>query len=206
MKPGQCKSTYILLFLTMISLPLFAADPDVVTFVNGETMTGQLIKVADGKVTFKSDMVGEVTFEWAKVKDLKTTKPFAVVAKGAKLGNHAEQAPEGNLTVSDSKVVVNTAAPVTIPADQAAFVVDQATYEKEMKRGGIFTGWMGAITAGVSLVEATQNNTNIATSFTFVRKSPVAPWMPAKTRTLIDFSNNYGKVTQPGTPDVKTSI
>jgi putative salt-induced outer membrane protein YdiY len=75
-----------------------------------------------------------------------------------------------------------------------------------MQRSGFFTGWVGAITAGVSLVEATQNNTNIATSFTFMRKSPTVDWLRTHSRTVINFSNSYGKVTQPGTPDVKTSI
>ena len=197
------KALLILSCCFCFHLTMFAADPDIVTFVNGETMSGQLVKVADGKVFFKSDMLGDVSFEWAKVKELKTTKPFAVVAKGTKVDKHAPKPPEGTLAVSDNKISVASA---TVPTADAAYVVDQATYEKQMQRSGFLTGWVGAVTAGVSLVEATQNNTNIATSFTFMRKSPTVDWLRTRSRTVIDFSNAYGKVTQPGTPDVKTSI
>ncbi|WP_187148858.1 DUF481 domain-containing protein [Candidatus Korobacter versatilis] len=174
-----------------------------VTFVNGESMSGQLVKVTDGKVFFHSDMVGDVSFDWDKVKDLKTTKPFAVVPKGAKIGKHGEGTSEGTIAVSDNKLSV---ASTTVPTGDAAFVVDQPTFEKQMHHNGFLTGWVGAITAGVSLVRATQDNTNFTSSFTFQRRSPTAEWMTTRSRTLIDFTNVYGKVTQAGTPDVKTSI
>jgi hypothetical protein len=212
MKPLPC---LLLLVLGAAKLAAFAADapkpsaaPDVVTFVNGEQMSGQLLKVADGKVFFHSEMVGDVSFEWAKIKNLKTSKPFAVIAKGEKLGKrHAEsKVPEGTLEVADSKIAIG-GAPAPIPTDQAAFVVDQPAFDKAMStRSGVLQGWIGAVTAGVSLVEATQKDTNFTSGITFVRKSPSVDWMKTTSRTTLDFSNSYGKVTQPGSPDVKTNI
>lgn len=203
------------LVLAAMSLTAFAADTpkpttssDVVTFVNGEQMSGQLLKVADGKIFFHSEMVGDVSFEWAKIKELKTAKPFAVIAKGAKLGKrHTEsKAPEGTLEVSDNKIAVS-GAPTPIPTNQAAYVVDQPTFDKAISgHPGVLQGWVGAVTAGVSLVEATQKNTNFTSGIALVRKNPSVDWMRTSSRTTLDFSNSYGKVTQPGLPDVKTNI
>jgi hypothetical protein len=39
-----------------------------------------------------------------------------------------------------------------------------------------------------------------------VRAVPSETWLTPRNRTTIDFSDSYGKVTQPGTPEVKTSI
>lgn len=206
------KPALLLLAAFTFLLPsAFAADaptsPDVVTFVNGEKISGQLQKVADGKVYFHSDMVGDVSFEWSKVKELKTAKPFAVIAKDAKLRKKgaAKNIPEGTLEVGENKIAVNGAT--TLPTDQAAYIVDQPTFDKQVAHNpGILQGWIGAVTAGVSLVEATQNNQNITTAVALSRRNPALDWISTRSRTTLDFTSSYGKVTQPGTPDVKTNI
>lgn len=199
---------FCLLFMIVLSSLLLAADapqPDVVTFVNGEQMSGKLVKVADGKVFFHSDMVGDVSFEWAKVKDLKTAQKFAVLPKGAKLAKkNPDHIPEGTLSVTDGTIAV---ASTTVPAAQTPYVVDQASFDKQMQqRSSFLSGWTGAITAGVSLVEATQKNQNFTTGIALVRKNPGVDWLRTTSRTVFDFTDSYGKVTQPGTPTVKTSI
>lgn len=193
--------------LSVVSVAAIAADTpkDVIVFVNGEQMSGQLTKVADGKVFFHSDMVGDISVEWAKVKDLKTAKPFAVISKGVKLGKRPPtHVPEGALEVENNKIAVGG---TTIPTEQAAYVVDQPTYDKQIEHSpGMLSGWIGSVTAGVSLVEATQNSRNFTSAVALVRKSPTVDWMRTRSRTTLDFSSSYGKVTQPGVPDVKTNI
>ena len=208
-----CSARFLgyILSICAVSLAAIAADAgpaDVVTFVNGERMSGKLLKVADGKVFFHSEMVGDVSFEWAKVKELNTVKPFAVIAKGTKLGKHEEnKVPEGTLVVSDNKIAVTGATAGTVPTEQAAFVVDQPGFDKAIsQRPGFTQGWVGAVTAGLSLVEATQKNQNFTSGITLVRKSPSVDWMNTTSRTSLDFSNSYGKVTQPGSPTLKTNI
>lgn len=204
----KCSLLTLLQIITLLTAFSFAADapksPDVVTFVNGEQMSGALTKVVDGKVFFHSDMIGDVTFDLAKVKEMKTAKPFAVIAKGEKAQKHPPKAPEGTLVVSDNNIAVGSA---TVPAAQVADVIDQPTYDKQIEHHqGFFNGWVGAVTAGVSLVEATQKNQNFTSAITLVRTSPGVDWLTTNSRTTIDFSNSYGKVTQPGTPEVKTNI
>ena len=165
--------------LCAFTLSAFAADPpkagtDTVTFVNGEQITGKLLKVADGKIFFHSEMVGDVSFEWAKVKELKTTTPFAVIAKGDKLAKQNDKkVPEGTLEVTDNKIAVNGASAGPVPTDQISFVVDQPGYDQAISHHpGWSEGWVGAVTAGLSLVEATQHNTNFTSGIAVVRKSP----------------------------------
>jgi len=41
-----------------------AAPPDVLVLSNGDTLHGKFINVINGKVTFHSDPLGDVTLEW----------------------------------------------------------------------------------------------------------------------------------------------
>ncbi len=184
----------------------FAADApkpagDTIIFVNGEQLSGSLVKVADGKVFFHSDMAGDITVEWAKVKELKTAKPYAVIAKKEKLTRKDNKGvPEGTLDVTNNSVAV---ANTTVPIAQTAYVVDQAAFDKAMNHHpGLTEGWVGSVTAGVSLVEATQDAETFTSGITLIRQSPAVDWMRTNSRTVIDFSNSYGKVSQTGTPTV----
>jgi hypothetical protein len=86
-------------------------------------------------------------------------------------------------------------------------VIEQATFQKDaLHNPGFFNGWAGAIAAGASLVEATQNSRSFNGAFNFVRAIPPENWLEPRNRTIVDFSATYGKVSQPGTPTVKTDI
>ena len=53
------------------------ATPDVLVLSNGDTLHGKLVNAIDGKVTFHSDPLGDVTLEWDKIKELHTSGNFA---------------------------------------------------------------------------------------------------------------------------------
>jgi hypothetical protein len=44
--------------------------PDTLLFNDGEKLIGHLERSTDTKVTFKSDMAGEITVDWSKVQEL----------------------------------------------------------------------------------------------------------------------------------------
>jgi Protein of unknown function, DUF481 len=88
----------------------------------------------------------------------------------------------------------------------AAYVIDKATFEKSLRRAGLFHAWKGSATAGVSLVLATQNDRSYTSAITLSRAIPTEPWMNPENRTALDFSSSYGELTQPGQPLTKTSI
>jgi hypothetical protein len=180
-------------------------------FTDGEKLIGQLKSAKGDSVVFKSDMAGEVTVAWSKIQELRTSHPFAVIGKNAKLRRHMDvsQVPQGNVTMTDQKLAVQPAAgaPRTVPVADAGFMLGQPDFEKAMNRNaGIFDDWGGAVTAGASIVHATQDASTFTGSIALVRTEPTESWLDPSTRTLLNFSAAYGKVSQPGEPDIKTDI
>ena len=61
-------------------------------------------------------------------------------------------------------------------------------------------------TGGVSLVEATEKAEKPTGGIALVRTSPTESWLNPSTRTLLDLSAAYGKISEPGLTDIKTNI
>ena len=53
--------------------------PDILILANGDQLTGKLLSEANGTVTFHSDMAGDLTFTWDKIKSIRTAQKFAVI-------------------------------------------------------------------------------------------------------------------------------
>jgi hypothetical protein len=185
-------------------------DPDVLVFTDGERLVGHLVRSTGDKVTFKSDMAGEVTVEWKKVQELHTTQRFAVIGKNVKLRHGEENGiPRGTIAIKDQTIEVNSGGgrpPQAVPIADTANVIDEPAFQKALHRPGPLEDWKGALSGGASLVEATQNSTTLTGIVALVRAVPTEGWLYPSNRTLVDFSASYGRVTQPGTPTVKTSI
>jgi hypothetical protein len=185
-------------------------EPDVLIFTDGEKLIGHLKRSTGATVTFKSDMAGEVTVDWSKIKELHSSQRFAVIRKDMKVHKHLDPStiPQGALSMSDQKLEVKPEGrpPQTIPVGDTADVIDAAEFQKDIGRPGFFEDWKGAITGGVSLVESTQKSRTFNGGFHFVRAIPAADWLEPRDRTIVDFGASYGKVIQPGVEDVKTEI
>jgi hypothetical protein len=186
-------------------------EPDVLIFADGEKLIGQLESAKGGSLTFKSAMAGEVSVDWSKVQELRTSRSFAVVTKNMKIVKHADvgQVPEGKLSMTGQKIVLESpgGAPRTIPVTDLAFVMAQTDFEKAISHEeGFLQDWGGTITGGVSLVEATQESQTFSGAVTLVRAEPTASWLNPSSRTLIDLSGSYGTLNQPGTAEIKTDI
>ena len=200
-----------------LALPLSAqsaaAPPgtDVIVFVNGDQLTGKLLREIDGSVTFHSDIAGDVTVTWDKVKTIHTTQAFAVIQQGQHVSRKTPDAdvPQGVIKVEEGQVTVTPTGGTSkdIPVKNAEYVIDQPTYVKELRSSpGFLSGWAGALTAGATLVQATQNSRGFTGSAALVRAIPSVNWLDPRNRTLIGFTGAYGSVTQPGTTGSKTNI
>ena len=199
-----------------LALPTQAANaaakpqPDVLVFSNGDRLTGKLDHEAGGTIFFASANAGEVQVPWAKLKELHTQEPFAVIETGATVGRKKANAdiPIGTISIEGDTLTVTTQhGAQQIPVKNIAYLVDQPTFDKNVnKKQGLMQGITGAITAGASTVNSTQNSVSINTGVVLSRTVPPVTWMPARQRTLLNFNSNYGKVSQPNTPTVKTNI
>jgi len=189
-----------------------AKEPDVLLLNNGESLIGHLVRSTGGSVTFHSDSVGDVNIDWSKIKELHSTQKFAVIPKGVNLGKHEKDGKvvRGSIDMADQKIAVKPgadAAPRTVAVGDAAYVVDDAAFERATGPSpNILKDWKGGITGGASLVEATQNSQTFTGSINLVRAVPTENWLAPHDRTLLNFTASYGKVDQPNTPTLKTEI
>jgi hypothetical protein len=215
-----------LLLSSLAAKPVFAADPppptEVLVFTNGDQLTGKLLSSAGGSVIFHSNMAGDVTIPWEKVKEIRTDQKFAVLEKGVKPSRKTpeELVPHGTVTIADQNVQVHTESGGTtppIPVKNIDFLVDDPTFQSKVHHEpGFFHGWNGAATGGATIVQATQNTYTFTGALTLVRAIPGVSWLTPRNRTTADFSGSYGKITDPGYIDplngpvpgttVKTSI
>lgn len=177
--------------------------PDVLVLNNGDTLHGKFISETAGKLTFHSDPLGDVSVTWDKVKELHVSEQFGVLSSNVHLkrGKNAIQIPNGTIDVANEAITVhpaNAPEPAPIPVKDAQFIMNSATLDKQINHEpGFFTGWNGAATAGATIVSATDNQYTFTGAVNLIRSVPSVPWLDARDRTLIDFNESYGKITQP---------
>jgi len=191
-----------------------ATDPkpgtDTLLLTNGEKLVGHLESATDKTVVFKSDTIGEVKLDWSKIQELHSSGKFAAIPKGTKLHRSEDtgRVPQGAISMTDQRIEVTgaQAAPQTIPVGNIGNVVNEGSFQKAFQRTSFLHGWTGGATAGVALTEATQNSTSFTAAINMVRTVPAGDWLDPRSRTIVGFNEAYGKITQPGTPTVKTSL
>ena len=99
---------------------------------------------------FHSDMAGDLSFTWDKIKSIHTSQKFAVIQEGQhiSLKTPDTDVAQGAVVIQDEKVQVSTStgtAPKEIPQKSAAYIVDEDSYVKELHgKHGWSYGWGGA--------------------------------------------------------------
>lgn len=184
--------------------------PDTLIFSNGEQLTGSL-KKADAKgITFDSPVAGTLTVKWANIKELQTVSSFAVLPANQHLTRRDAESivPQGKLTIAEQTITVaTTSGDKEVPVKSADQLIESTAFNKALQnRAGLLDGWAGTAQGGASLVRATQNSTSFNGGISLVRTVPQISWLPARSRTSIDYTQSYGTVSQPATTPVETNI
>ncbi len=200
-----------LLAARLLSAQAGKPEPDVLLLVDGERLVGHFEQSDGSSVKFKSDVLGSLTVDWSKVKELHTAQKFAVIPKNVELKKNADVSsiPQGAVEVADQKITVT---PVTGPARtvnvaDADHVIEQNSFENAVhKNPSFFSDWGGGVTAGASIVQATQESRSFTGAINLVRTVPDEDWLRRRNRTIADFSFSYSTDRQPETPTVKTEI
>ncbi len=179
-------------------------------FTDGEKLIGHLESANGSSVVFKSDMAGEVTVDWKKIQELRSSQEFAAIRKDVKLRRHEDTAsvPQGTVVMTNQQLEVQSAkgSPQTIPVGDLGNVVDEADFQSAFHQSSFAHGWNGGATAGVSLTEATQKDQSFTAAVNLVRAVPAVTWLDLRSRTIFDYNQAYGKLSSPGSPAVKTSL
>ena len=173
----------------LLALPLcllgqaVPAGPDVLTFVNGDRVSGQIIGVTSQGLIFRGVMVGDLTVEWSRIQNVHsengfggiTGKPISAASVSPTLppapAPPAVQPPAPVPLAAPSPVAAapnpGAAAPNPVaqtPPPKAALppVTTSNTVSPSSTTSGhtwlgsrLFTGWQGSATAGFAYVGAT---------------------------------------------------
>jgi hypothetical protein len=178
-------------------------EPDILIFTNGDQLKGTLERGVGGNIVFKSDMAGEITVSLDKVKQLKVAGHFAVLKKD--VPPTRQPVTPGAIAVASGKLTVSTPAGAqeTLPVASVGYIVDQKTYAQDIAATPKFyQGWNGSVTAGANIQRSTSNGSTYTAGVALVRTVPVVSFIPARNRTTVDFTDTYGKITQPVIPPV----
>jgi hypothetical protein len=182
--------------------------PDVIVFANGDQLTGTLERATGDSFVFKSDIVGEITVSADKIKELRAGGKFVALKKNEKVTRTSKQA--GTITYGDNAVSVaatSSSAPEVVPVKDLAYLIDSATYNKEVTSNpGIWYGWNGSISGGITLVESTQTGQTYNLAANLIRVVPSVAFLPPRTRSTINVLETYGKITQPAIPTTDPPI
>lgn len=177
--------------------------PDTLVFVNGDRLSGTLVRAVGSEVVFHSEIFGDLVVKWDKIRELHTGTRLAVL-EGSVFTHHGQLPagiPEGELTVADQLITIHPAtgaAIAPIPLKSAEYIVDETTLRKQIAgHPGFFAGWNGAITAGATVVQASQSQYTFAGSVNLARSAPTVNWLDTHNRTSLDFSGSFGKIIQP---------
>jgi len=177
-------------------------EPDVIVFTNGDQLTGTLERATGDSFVFKSDVVGEVTVSADKIKELHANGKFVALKKNEKITRTSKQ--PGTMTYGDNAISVadtKSGAPEVIPIKNLANLIDDATFTAEVTGNpGIWYGWHGAVSGGITVIESTQNGQSYNVAVNLARLIPSVDFLPPRTRSTINVLETYGKITQPAIP------
>jgi hypothetical protein len=130
--------------------------PDILTFTNGDQLTGSLERGVGDSVVLNSDMAGEVTVPLAKIKELRSSGKFVVLRKDLPISQRPT--PSGSVVFGDKQltIVSPSGTPTTLPMAKIGYIIDEPTYQGELSRSpGPLHGWNGALNGGATIVRAT---------------------------------------------------
>jgi hypothetical protein len=186
-------------------------EPDVLVFTDGEKLVGHVVSGTGSSLTFHSDMAGDVTVDWSKVKELTSSEKFVIAEKGVTFHKHDDltKVPQGTVSLADQNLLIAPAGggtPQSVTVADVQNMIPQDTFLRAFHRRSLTEGWRGVGGLGLALVAATQNSRSLTTNLSLVRTVPDETWIDPSHRTSLNFNSAYGELTQSGTPTVKTNI
>ncbi len=166
------------LLLLFLASTLFA---DQVVLKNGDIVTGNIVKKDGGKLTLKSEFLGEVSMPWTAVQSIRTDAPVTVELPG-------DQKAVGKLqTQGETLQVVGATETRSAPLAQVGAVrnpAEQATWER-LQHPGIFELWTGYFDIGLALARGNARTDTMTTNFNATR-------VTRRDKTTVFFNQIYG--------------
>lgn len=188
--------------------PTATSTGDVLVFVNGDRLTGKLLRGVNDTVVFHSDMTGDLTVPLSKVKELHTSGEFAVLRHGAPVKESQALEPQ-QIAVTSEGVVMSPGehAQPAIPIADVAYIVDGEAYRKDLTRhAGALDGWNGTVNLGTTFVQSTQHGGTLSVGGALVRQIPVLSYFRARNKTTVNVQETYGTLSTPELPNPDSTL
>lgn len=176
--------------------------PDTLILTNGDRISGTLLHSAGDTVSFHSDILGDLQLKWKDIKELRTNTHMVILGRNTPArGKMALNLPRGTLSVANQLITVHPENGVVIPpipVRNVDYIVDESTLRKQIAgHPGLWAGWNGSLTAGATVIQASQDQYTFNGAASLARVAPTVTWLNTENRTLIDFSGSFGKIIQP---------
>jgi len=147
---------------TLIVLALFAfeaaaAEADVVTFANGDRLSGKVLGMAGGNLRLKTEHCGTVEIQWKEIMSLSTEKEF-------RLEQENGEPLKGKLVLKDGSLEIQedpTTPPVRVSPSDVSRVEPPGTR------------WSGSLTLSIRAEDGNSHSTDIFSTAELIRDGEV---------------------------------
>jgi len=174
----------ISLCLLAVSLALAGrAAADEILFLNGDRLTGKIMKGEGGKLTIKTEMAGEVTVDLAKVKTFSTDEPIVIQSGDTFVSSKVTAGPDGTVQV----------VPITGGAPQVVALKDVAKINPPPVK------WTGALVGNALITTGNSETENFGLSLNAVRRSEID-------RLTLGAAYYYGRQKEKDTDKKETTV
>ena len=163
--------------LALFSTPLRGG---VAEFKNGDRLTGSLQRVVGGKLTLKTETIGDVAIPLEKIKSFTSGDNAVVFVKGG-------QAFSGELSYLESREWElkkdGSARQVAADSVEAIYPAEKYQPEVEGRHEMPWRNWKGKGNVGYSLIRGDRDAGTLSVGFNATRRQPDLPGLQEKLRT-----------------------
>jgi putative salt-induced outer membrane protein len=162
-------------FATILPILVIAALPalaDTVTLSNGDRVTGKVVNTAGGKLTVKTEFMGDVQIDRKGVVSIQTDEPLNVTTAAGEtiVGTIDTEAEKLRVTKPDESEVSLAIGEFEAIRDDAA----QAAYDREQERQnnpGLRDFWKGTVDFGWAGAAGNARTTTLSTGAEAIRQT-----------------------------------
>lgn len=159
-----------LVFVLIFNSTIFA---DKVVMVNGDRLTGKIIKKDGDSITIQTEMAGTVKIKWNAVAEVLSDEPMSLTTADGKV-------LEGNIATEESRFIIKLSEDETVVVEKKELKTirtpeEQKNFELQAKRlreRKITDFWSGTIDAGFSMTAGNSDTHSFTFGLRGVREMP----------------------------------
>ena len=175
---------------------------DVLTFKNGDVLTGTWERVQGGNLVFKSDSLGEITVAAGKIKSFVTTTPAtALLPDESSIDGTLEFTASGKwrLVPSSPANAQPIEAFISVYPTKSFTTLEQSIHPK------LYQNWKGAANLGYSLITGDTQARSLTSTVNATRSQPDVVGLADKWRTTFFLTTLFSHAKSSSSPAVVTS-